>query len=294
MFIISNLKIELHAGSLNRRDEIKSKGNLKFENGEVFVTSSDLLYLADEIDALESSYKCNLVDALNVIGTYFKNDGSITYDSNQNEVNNTELKTNLSFGSIKQGILNSQSLQSVKTLQATDSEGNLLYYANEEAKNKGENLNITTTDTGFPVFYKEAGANNISAGCAAWVNGVLIKGNGEDNKVSWQNGYNEGYAKGMADSLDKAEVIYSYHQHTGDDSQIGGCYGTLTGTKPVLCGCTQYAHTDSLGHSTCANCWHNHGVNKCGATTSYTTYEYIGLTCGKTEQTIESATIVYE
>ena len=254
LFMISNLKVNIYAEGTQRRTEIKSKGNLNFENGKVLVTSSDLIYLADEIDNLEKKYKCNLVDALNTIGTYFKSDGSITYNSSQNEIKSEVAKANLSFAGIKHGIISSQSI---------------------------------------PLPYKEATADNLSANCAAWVNGVLVKGNGKDCENSWQNGYNEGYAQGIADSLDKVEVVYTYHEHTGDESQVGGCYGTLTGTKPVLCGCIQYVHTDSLGHSTCANCWHNHGANKCGGIVSYKQYEYIGLACGKTEETIESATIVY-
>ena len=50
---------------------------------------------------------------------------------------------------------------------------------------------------------------------------------------------------------------------------------------------------DENGHTRCANCYHNHGGDKCNAVRSYTSYTYIGLVCGKTEQTIESATIIY-
>lgn len=297
LFLMSNMKTEVNAQNLNRRNEIKSRGNIKFENGEVYITSSDLVYLADEIDILEKTYKCNLVDALNSIGTYFRNEGSITYDAGQNEVNSEESKQKLSFGNIKQGILQSQSVDFVKQMQATDKEGNPLYFASETAGNNNEKINFTTTDTGFPIYYGEASAANLSAGSAAWVNGVLLKGTGEDNKRSWQNGYNEGYTNGVADSLGKAQIVYTYHQHSGNSSQVGGCYGNLTGAAPVYCGCDHYVFTDSLpgyeGHSTCANCYHNHGGDECDAVKGYEPYTYIGLVCGKTEQTIESATIVY-
>lgn len=254
LIVVSNLGMEVFADGSNRRNNIQSRGTIKFGNGEVFVTSQDLYNLADEIDILENTYKSKLVDALNDIGTYFKQDGVITYDRSQNEVDDETEKSSLPFSIIKQGILTSQSI---------------------------------------PNTYQAAVANNISSGCAAWVNGQLIIGNGKDNQDNWQNGYKEGYSQGIADSLGKMEVRYTYHRHIGDSTQVEGCYGILTGIKPVLCGCTQYAHTDILGHSTCANCWHNHGVNKCGATISNQTYEYIGLVCGKTEETIESATIIY-
>lgn len=294
ILLLGSIKTQVNAQNLKRRNEIKSVGNIKFENGEVYVTAADFIYLADEIDKLESTYKCNLVDALNIIGTYFKSDGTIVYDENLNEVNTQEAKIGLSFGDMKQGILASQSIEAVKHVQATDKQGNVLYYVSEEAKENNENLNITTADTGIPFYFNSVTADNISAGRAAWVNGILVKGNGEDNRKSWQNGYNEGYSKGMADSLDNANVVYTYHEHSGDSSQIGGCYGMLTGTKEVLCGCNAYVYTDIFGVSTCANCWHNHGASKCAAVSSYKPYEYIGLACGKTEQTIESATIVYE
>ena len=81
-----------------------------------------------------------------------------------------------------------------------------------------------------------------------------------------------------------------YHQHTGSSSKVGGCYGNIPYTVNKYCGCSSYAHTDSLpgyeGISTCANCYHNHGGDKCDAvTSSYVDYK-IGLTCGKTTSTI--------
>lgn len=277
-----------------RKDMIKSKGNISFENAKVFLRAQDLIYLADEIDKLESAYKSNLIEALNQIGTYFRKDGTHSYDSAQNEINTEELKKSISLGSILQGMISSQSVEAIKQLQVVDGEGNSLFYQNEEAKNNNDYLNITTTDTGFPLYYKEATANNLSAGCSAWVNGILLKGNGADNKTSWNNGYKEGYSKGVADSLSKVNIIYSYHKHT---DQNGSCYGTLTGMRPKPCGCDQYSYTTSLpgyeGIESCRNCKHNHPGRVCQADKGYENYTYIGLVCGKTEQTIESATIVY-
>lgn len=249
----SNIKMEENAQNLKRRNEIVSKGKIQFENGEVCVTASDFIYLADEIDTLESTYKCTLVDALNSIGTYFKNDGTVTYDSSQNEVNSGELKMNLSFGMIQQGILSSQSI---------------------------------------PDFYEAAGADNISAGRAAWVNGILVKGNGEDNKRSWQNGYNEGYTQGIADGLSKANIQYTYHVHEGDSSAVGGCYGNCTGYQPVYCSCWGWVG-GSYGCDNCHHAYGMHGSGYCTGIVSNNAYTYIGLVCGKTTDTIESATIIY-
>ena len=169
------------ANTSSRRANIKSTGNLDFENGKVYFASSDLTYLADEIDHLEDTYKQTTVDALNEVGTYFFNDGTITHDFSLNEVDTSEEKSALSFAKITDGIKNSQSVQSLEQIQATDDEGNLLYYETEEAQANKDLFSLTTTDTGFPAYYQAANANNLSAGTAAWVDGTLIKGNGSDN-----------------------------------------------------------------------------------------------------------------
>ena len=277
-----------------RKELIKSKGNINFDHGKVMIKAEDLVYLANEIDQLETGYKSNLIDALNQIGIYFRKDGSFTYNSNRNEIDTEELKTSISLGSILQGIMFSQSVDTIKQLQVVDGEGNPLFYQSEEAKNNKDHLEVTTTDTGFPVYYTEATADNLSAGCAAWINGVLLKGNGEDNKKSWDNGYKEGYSEGVAESLNKGNIVYTYHKHTG---QNGACYGPLTGVRPKECGCEFYAYTTSLpgyeGIASCGNCGHNHPDGTCRGNKGYESYTYIGLVCGKTEQTIESATIVY-
>ena len=76
LFVINNTEVKVNAESGNRREQIISTGNLQFGDGKVYFTASDFKYLADEIDRLERTYKCNLVEALNAIGTYFLADGS--------------------------------------------------------------------------------------------------------------------------------------------------------------------------------------------------------------------------
>lgn len=221
------------AETSNRRANIKSQGNIEFGDGEVYIASSDLIYLADEIDTLENTYKQRTVDALNHIGTFFLQDGSIVYDAALNEVDEEEEKTALSFGTIVEGINKSQSVEN------------------------------------FPQ-YRAAVANNLSAGTAAWVNGELVKGTGEDNENHYNNGhdqgykegydqgykegneygynnghdqgykeghdqgynvgYEQGYAQGFVDGqqnmMNNLQITYTYHTHTG--SAGNGCY-----TKPV-------------------------------------------------------------
>lgn len=295
------------AGTTSRKANIKSTGNLGFENGSVYIASSDLTYLADEIDHLEDTYKTTTVDALNTIGTFFKVDGTITNDIAQNEADTDEEKAALSFGSIKDGILQSQSINSVSQMQATDKDGNLLFYSTQEAQTNKNLLDTTTDDTGFPVFYQAATADNLTAGSAAWVNGTLIKGNGSDNQAFLEQGYRQGYSEGVAEALSKVNVSYIYHTHNGTSSAYGGCY-----TTPVyhshsddcysFCDCYNKGHqvraevgTNGYTYYYCYTCGPN-GEHGCGrvilsceqsAATGYT------LGCGKTTDTIESATITF-
>ena len=176
------------AETSSRRANIKSTGNIDFGNGEVYIASSDLVYLADEIDNLEDTYKTETVNALNDIGTFFLNDGTAVRNINQNEADLDDEKAALSFGKIMEGIRSSQSIESLSQMQATDDEGNLLYYKTEEAQNNKDLFSLTTDDTGFPTYYQPANANNLSAGTAAWVNGTLIKGNGSDNAAYYDSG----------------------------------------------------------------------------------------------------------
>ena len=97
----------------NRRDYVKSKGKIDFDNGTVVLDSTDLLYLADQVDELESIYKVTVIDALNKIGTYFRNDGSVTTKEERNEVDTKGEKESLSMGSVKEGVLQSQSVSSL-------------------------------------------------------------------------------------------------------------------------------------------------------------------------------------
>lgn len=125
------------------------------------------------------------------------------------------------------------------------------------------------------------------------------------NAAYMENGYRQGYTEGVADGLSKVNVVYTYHAHEGNSSAVGGCYGNKSEIRYnyTYCSCPD---ADDLywpswaGRPICGLCDHPSDTHsgtgsKCGAVTSQTpyTYNYIGLTCGKTEETIESATIIY-
>lgn len=170
-----------------RKDYIKSKGVIDYANGTVVIDSSDLIYLADEIDDLESEYKKKTVAALNSIGTYFQIDGSVTYKKEE-ETLPAEFATNLSFQNIYEGLIQSQSVQHLESQQAKDDTGALLYYESEEAQKNYDLHSTTTTPNDYPVLIHPATPESLTAGTAAWVDGTLIIGNGVDNNAFYESG----------------------------------------------------------------------------------------------------------
>ena len=294
MFLCMVIIMGTEGMAAERGNHIKSRGSVEFENGKVFLTADDLHYLAKEVDELEHLFKINTIDSLNSIGTYFLADGTPVQNKYQNQMEQNEDKLKIDLNSILKGIQTSQSISSIYGIQAENKEGEGLYYVDEAARNAQNHKNITTIDTGLPLTYKEAGEENISAGCAAWVNGRLIMGNGGDNNVSYQSGYDKGVADGLKQALNLVQVEYIYHEHQGDSSLEGGCYGITKATQNVICGCNSYVYTeDEYGTSTCSNCYHNHGEGTCDYKTGEAVYDTISLVCGKTENDIEKAIITY-
>lgn len=168
-------------GEYNRRKRIASKGVFDYSSSTVVIDSSDLIYLADEIDELERAYKSSTVEALNRIGTFYvSTDGDISHECDDNNVS-PDMAAELSFSDLHHGIIKSQSVDHLDNVQAEDADGNLLYYADQNA-DEGKDLASTTTNANdYPVFIRPAAANNLTAGSAAWVDGDLIIGNGGDN-----------------------------------------------------------------------------------------------------------------
>lgn len=300
------------ANGTNRRDYIKSTGKFDFNNGTVLVDSTDLLYLADQVDELESTYKITTIEALNEIGTYFKNDGSVTVDIGSNEVDEEEEKRNLSFGNIKNGILQSQSIYALSQTQAVDKDGNILFYKNQKAADNENLLQTTIEDTGLPIFYKPITSENLTAGTAAWVDGKLVLGNGGDNVSS----YTQGFVDGQANAIGSMKVTYTYHYHSGDAVNGGGCYAQVT--NQTVCGavvfsreyyrggsCDKWCNSFFASEYVCSTCgtvmgWKcAGGGNSCGKTGGQIGGNHMVTTtswqpaCGYSQGQILTATIVY-
>ena len=223
---IFGFSISASAAVNGRRANIKSQGNIDADinNQKIYITSSDLRYLADEIDALEDTYKTNTVDALNSIGTYFKTDGTVVHDGGMNEVTTSEEKSALSFRNLKDAIEASQSVVSLSQTQATDKDGRLLFYKDKSSSDSKNLLNTTTANTGYPVFYQAATSENLSVGTAAWINGTLIKGKGSDNAVFYNQGVAAGEAKSKVGTATADKVLSGY---TFTNSVGVGIAGTM-------------------------------------------------------------------
>ena len=140
-----------------------------------------------------------------------------------------------------------------------------------------------------------------------------------------------GYTIGLAESLKNASIKYTYHKHVdGKNNEVsgttiysltnpGGCYVAKghTHNKTGNCSTATGTRTDRVPVGTCScatshseyggSCGHgDHGCVRCGVqiygdkTVSYSYYTcgeptntWI-LGCGKTDKTIESATITFD
>lgn len=183
------------ASSEKRRDGISSSGAVNYNHGAVVIDSADLIALADEMDALESSFKTDIADALTKIGTYMQQDGSISYESKA-DIN----PRRITFRDFETGILKSQSVDYLASTHASDTKGPVYYKF--DTKNL---LEVTADDTGMPVLILPATEDNLTLQTAAWVDGHSFVGNGSDNYYFYQKGFIEGYANRMG-----ATVEYQY------------------------------------------------------------------------------------
>ena len=307
--------LNVFANTEKRASNIKSKGVFSYENGKVILDASDLTYLAEEIDLLEEKYKECIVSGLGNISSYYDISGDVVHESPDMSL----VAKSVPFASLYEAISNSQEIYN---------EGNT--YTNEvgEPYYKAPDGSLTvdsTIENAEALDISAASANNLSAGAAAWVDGELIIGTGVDNKAYadyW-------YSKGIADGLSKANVDYVYHKHVdgnGNPSNTvlytttnpGGCYvsGGHTHNKTSTCS-TQTVKQDRWYSSYYVDNGDGGGYQQCGcgecsyrqdadmpfshnhpvSTTVYScgnppnTWK---IGCGKTEQSIEYATIKFD
>lgn len=160
-----------------RKDALSSRGVIDYADGTVVMDSADFICLADWIDGIDAAYEestANMAEALERIGTYFMEDGSVTHEP-EKAAGSGGNAVKLPYNKIREGILQSQSVTHLAEQQVG-----------------------------------AAAAENLSRGTAAWVDGKLIIGNGADNDACYNKGYSageeEGYRTGYAAGAKDAET----------------------------------------------------------------------------------------
>ncbi|MCM1267768.1 MAG: hypothetical protein NC302_07670 [Bacteroidales bacterium] len=174
------------------RDSLRSQGAVRYEDGteSVVIDSADLYTLADKLDL----FKVRTAQQLGAIGTYLSKDpGGIPltseagiYAAHQKPSSSDETDPlSLSFETILEGIAASQSISTDPAAYGMGT-GTTLY------KTADGKLSSIAQEGAEPIRIQAAAAENLSAGTAAWVNGRLILGTGEDNQSYHDRGYQEG------------------------------------------------------------------------------------------------------
>ena len=309
------------------RNEIKSSGAIVYQDGSdsVVIDADDLYALADKLD----SFKAAVADQLATMHTYLttSNKGvSLASDSSVNVVHAMSQDIAIvdpllvDFDTLLEGFAASQSIPF-----SPEEYG----YTSDTQFYKSIDGSITTDGTGEDVEQINLAAaveDNLSAGCAAWVDGKLILGTGADNRAY----YNLGYAKGLKESIDGAYISYTYHKHVNGNNEIvdkntiysgsnpGGCYISAghthnkTGTCPsknektdnnhehsvsgqhgdnIWCPHCGYCTTFDLGETSKSHHCEWHGDKIVYLCNSPTNTWKIG--CGKTTNSIDSAVIIF-
>ena len=180
------------SGGSGRAGNIKSHGIIEYKgkSDTVRIDSSDLIYLAGEIDAVEKAAKWGNVQALKTIGT----DLGIEEES---------LVSDISFADINDAIRNSQAAAAVpnpdEIVVGKEAWANGVKITGTMASNGKVGITDLKAGEGYqiPAGYSEGGivtaaslesqtqatamAEDLSSGATAWVNGVLVTGIREDS-----------------------------------------------------------------------------------------------------------------
>jgi hypothetical protein len=218
------------------RDSMKSAGNVIYTDGgsTVEIYSEDLYTIADKLD----SFKTSIASQMASIHTYFStgNSGQSTVTNDHVRIVHTEPATvdsidplTMDFDTLLEGLAASQSIPTDVTEYGYSS-GQKLY--------KTTKGSLTTTSSGATqINIAAATASNLSAGTAAWVNGNLILGTGEDDAAYYNSGYNKGYQSGYSSG-------YSYGYSNGASSSSGSITfcgkADKTNSVTLSSGCTYF------------------------------------------------------
>jgi len=201
--------------------DLKSYGKIAYQNGSdaVVIDSEDFHMLADRLDL----FKQRMADQLQAMHTYFTLGDGISLQTNadvsiahtrpsdENVVNPLEVN----FDTLLEGLAASQSVSSNLTDYGYPA-GTELY------KNAAGILTTDGSEEGAEkISVAAATADNLSAGTAAWVNGSLLLGTGEDNKSYFDSGNAE--ASSQIGQIDFIQYGGSLIVKVKDDYCMGPC-----------------------------------------------------------------------
>lgn len=201
------------------RKGLRSQGAIHYQEGaeKVVIDSADLYTLADSLDL----FKVRTAEQLGVLHTYLSKDANGVPLTGTGDIYVTHRKPaaseeinprTLSFDTILEGIAASQTISTDPTAYGM-SPGTTLY--------KGTDGKLYTgyQEGAEQIHIQAATPENLSAGAAAWVNGKLLLGTGEDNKT-YQDKGSSGTATGDSENIFK------------NFNTIGGYYGGFSGSIP--------------------------------------------------------------
>lgn len=189
------------------KNSLSSKGTICYQEGaeSVVIDSNDFYILADRLD----QFKTGVVEQLGALHTYLSKDGSGVSLAGNNDIyaghqkpaaENTVDPTALDFGTILEGIAASQSIPLEPSAYGLASDAKL--YRGK----KGE-LTVDGTDGAKQISIQPATAANLSAGTAAWVNGELLLGTGEDMVAMYDEKFLNG---GSGEGLGSYDISSGY------------------------------------------------------------------------------------
>lgn len=287
--------------------KLKSSGAIIYQNGtdSVVIDSNDLYILADTLD----QFKYSIYSQMAEMNTYLttedmgidlttSNDIRVAHSAPEDIVD----PLSINFETLVEGMAASQSIPHTP----------FEYGYEEDVKLYKTTAGLLTTDAsdGIEMIEIEGStADNLSAGAAAWVDGELILGTGADNKAFYDQGYINGFNEAMAG----VNISYVYHKHQGNPNEVGGCYANVNKTCTTSLTVLSYVRTDQVWSEAagkylnfrfynlkCPVCgytatdWLTNAEEAAGYALRLHNVKSIQPVCGKTESTIESATIQFD
>ncbi len=193
---------------------LQSHGKITYQNGKdaVVIDSQDFYKLEERINL----FKQGVSDQLNSMSTYFttgdgvsvKTDADIRVAHTAPSENHAVDPLSMDFSTILEGIAASQSVPS--DVAAYDYPAGTVLYQNADGA-----LTTNGSEKGAKqISVTAATADNLSAGTAAWVDGKLVLGTGEDNKSYSASGYKKGLDEVTAGTVRNSVSISSSNSYT--------------------------------------------------------------------------------